>query len=289
MFRVLSHRLNQSTATPPEFPIHHFQTPNITAQRYTMPKLIIMHYTAGLTASSTVDWCLSLDSAVSYHLIIGRDGQVYQLADFNRRTWHAGISEWGEIRDINGCSIGIALANMGTLPQYPSQDEVPAIPRMPLCHKFTPNKIQHWEPYTEAQYRSLDHVLTALFTEYDIQAILGHDDVAPTRKIDPGPAFPPLPILEPKKNSHILYPSWNNTIPTYTPTVNPKPNTYPKLRLFACNDCNIYPCYFAIPHFMEIAKITWPLCFCAFEPTKANWQECDLDQQTQQTLLRIKL
>lgn len=100
--------------------------------------------------------------AVSAHLLIARSGQITQFVPFNARAWHAGVSHWRGRQGCNDFSIGIELE--GT-------DE---------------------RPYTKAQYRSLVRVTKALLARYprmSPEAIVGHQDIAPHRKTDPGSAF----------------------------------------------------------------------------------------------------
>lgn len=96
---------------------------------------------------------------VSSHFFIRRDGELVQFVPCALRAWHAGVSSWGGRERCNDYSVGIELE--GT-------DEV---------------------PYTDAQYASLNALLTALRSAYPIREVVGHSDIAPGRKTDPGPAF----------------------------------------------------------------------------------------------------
>lgn len=96
---------------------------------------------------------------VSAHVLIRRDGAVIQFVPFDQRAWHAGVSNWCGRARCNDFSIGIELE--GT-------DHI---------------------PYTDAQYTMLRGVLRALQAHYPIKDIVGHSDIAPGRKTDPGPAF----------------------------------------------------------------------------------------------------
>jgi AmpD protein len=99
---------------------------------------------------------------VSAHLLIQRTGDLVQFVDFSERAWHAGQSSFGKRSNCNDFSIGIELE--GT-------DD---------------------DPYTEAQYAALTAVTKALLAEYSAMhkdKIVGHCDIAPVRKTDPGPAF----------------------------------------------------------------------------------------------------
>lgn len=124
------------------------------------PVYIIMHYDAASNATSAIDWMTDSRSKVSAHLHISRDGTITQLAPFNIKCWHAGLSTWGGQKDLNNCSIGIELQNKGT------------------------------ESYTEKQINMAIAVCKIIVRTYQIRDILGHSDIAPGRKEDPGKLFP---------------------------------------------------------------------------------------------------
>lgn len=99
------------------------------------------------------------DLRVSAHLLVERTGAITQFVPFDRRAWHAGLSEFEGRPRCNDFSIGIELE--GT----------------------------DFEPFADAQYAALNAALAALLTAYPIRALRGHSDVAPGRKTDPGPFF----------------------------------------------------------------------------------------------------
>ncbi len=176
-------------------PVQFVKSPNVdtSLQKHLF---VVMHYTGGASFSSSVAWLTSKSSGVSAHLVIGRNGEVAQLVPFNLRAWHAGASQWKGYTGINNYSIGIELDNAGMMKRsgnrwvstfgrvYP-EDEVLTAP-----HKSMPNVIYGWHRYTDIQLKTAAEVVAALVREYGIQEIIGHDDVAPGRKWDPGPAFP---------------------------------------------------------------------------------------------------
>ncbi|SMN16082.1 N-acetylmuramoyl-L-alanine amidase AmpD [uncultured Candidatus Thioglobus sp.] len=96
---------------------------------------------------------------VSTHLLIKRDGSIIQFVDFDQRAWHAGNSIYNNTADCNNYSIGIELEG---------SDDI---------------------NYETKQYQSLNHVLSTLKSHYPITNVVGHSDIAPGRKTDPGPAF----------------------------------------------------------------------------------------------------
>lgn len=159
------------------------------------PRFLIMHYTAGSSAESSITHFTRSSAKASAHLVIGRDGSITQMVAFNQVAWHAGISRWQGISGLNNHSIGIELDNAGELKEtsrgweswfgriYP-EDEVTI-----AAHKHIGIEAG-WHNYTEAQLAAALDVSELLFDHYDLEDILGHDDIAPERKRDPGPAFP---------------------------------------------------------------------------------------------------
>lgn len=159
------------------------------------PKFIILHFTAGRSAETSVKWFKDTKAKASAHLVIGRDGKIYQLIDFDKKAWHAGVSEWAELSGFNDFSIGIELDNPGRLTKVGekylswykkefSKDNV-----VELTHKHEKNPT-FWYDYTESQIEACFEVCRLLMAKYEIKDILGHDDIAPFRKTDPGPIFP---------------------------------------------------------------------------------------------------
>ena len=76
-----------------------------------VPRLIVLHATAGKSDAGDLSWMQSPESKVSYHRLFGRQGGVYTLVDYAHRAWHAGVSSWKGVPDCNSYSIGLAFAN----------------------------------------------------------------------------------------------------------------------------------------------------------------------------------
>ena len=127
--------------------------------------ILLLHYTGMPTAAGALDRLCDPAAKVSAHYLIDEDGVVYTLVDEDRRAWHAGVSYWQGERDINGRSIGIELVNPG--------------------HEFG------YRPFPEPQMRALIRLCHDILARHAIPAarVLGHSDVAPTRKEDPGELF----------------------------------------------------------------------------------------------------
>jgi N-acetylmuramoyl-L-alanine amidase len=128
------------------------------------PVLIVVHFTDQHSVQESLDTLRSANSGgpVSAHYLIGSDGHIYQLVRDQQRAWQAGPGRWGTITDLNSASIGIELDNDGH------------------------------SPFAVAQIDSLLRLLDDLTTRLHIPRtqVIGHEDLAPGRKNDPGPLFP---------------------------------------------------------------------------------------------------
>jgi N-acetylmuramoyl-L-alanine amidase len=135
-------------------------------QRRGPPDMVVLHYTGMRTGAEALERLCDPESKVSAHYLIEEDGRVFQLAPEERRAWHAGVSFWKGERDINAVSIGIELVNPG--------------------HEFG------YADFPEMQIEAVIGLLDAIRGRWTIPnaRILGHSDVAPERKIDPGEKFP---------------------------------------------------------------------------------------------------
>lgn len=130
---------------------------------------VILHYTSADLQRSLH---LLTEGEVSSHYLIGaQPPTIYRLVDESRRAWHAGDSEWQGRTWLNGSSIGIELVNPG--------------------YTDSPGG-RLWHPYPEAQIQALLALLGDIVERNGIrpQNIIGHSDIAPLRKLDPGPLFP---------------------------------------------------------------------------------------------------
>jgi N-acetylmuramoyl-L-alanine amidase len=136
-------------------------SPNYDTRR---PVLIVLHYTEQQSVQQSLQTLRSSNSGgpVSAHYLIGSDGHIYQLVTDDRRAWQAGQGRWGTITDVNSASIGIELDNDGH------------------------------SAFAQPQIGALLRLLTDLTTRWRIPLtqIIGHEDLAPGRKTDPGPLFP---------------------------------------------------------------------------------------------------
>ena len=189
MMRILRHRLCQDNGDP--FPFR--RSPNQSGA--ITPEYLVIHYTAGSSAEGAISWLTNPQAQASAHLVISKDGETTQLVPFNRKAWHAGRSSWAGRSGLNSFSIGIELDNQGKLVRHESgwRNEwgTPVDPGdvIQATHKNGGPQCG-WHAFTPEQLEAARDVCVLLARRYDIKDVVGHDDIAPTRKVDPGPAFP---------------------------------------------------------------------------------------------------
>lgn len=133
-------------------------------------QFIVLHYTASDLPRSLQ--LLTGNQVSSHYLIAEEPATVYRLVDENRRAWHAGNSQWNGRTWLNSPSIGIEMVNKG--------------------YTTTPQGQKVWQPWSEAQIDALVLLLKDIMQRHGLTAasVVGHSDIAPQRKVDPGPAFP---------------------------------------------------------------------------------------------------
>ncbi|MEA5260410.1 N-acetylmuramoyl-L-alanine amidase [Arcicella aquatica] len=169
-------------------------TPN-KAGKYT-PSYLVMHYTAATKASGSIAWFLNPTAKASAHLVIDRDGTITQFAPFNIITWHAGVSQWNGLNGLNSYSIGIELVNGGKLAKQGGKwvcpvDKTTVSDDDVIIAKHKNETAENgWQEYSEKQLSVAIDVATLLVKTYQLKDVIGHEDIAPFRKTDPGPAFP---------------------------------------------------------------------------------------------------
>lgn len=153
---------------------------------------IIVHYTASSNAISAARYLAHPKKKVSAHMVIGRNATLYQLVPFNIQAWHAGISRYKNLINLNKYSIGLELDNAGKLSlvnnHYVSWFGKIYQPEDVYIHNPGPNQT-YWHKYTQVQLEALTEICKTLSDVYHIDTILGHSDIT-SRKTDPGPAFP---------------------------------------------------------------------------------------------------
>ncbi|PZN94253.1 MAG: N-acetylmuramoyl-L-alanine amidase [Alphaproteobacteria bacterium] len=127
--------------------------------------IIVLHYTGMPTAAAALDALTSPAAKVSSHWVVAEDGQAVQLVDETARAWHAGKSWWRGIADVNSASIGIEIVNPG--------------------HEFG------YCPFPDEQMAAVEQLVAAAIARWGVDPsnVVGHSDIAPARKQDPGELF----------------------------------------------------------------------------------------------------
>ena len=177
------------------------------------PLYVVIHYTEGFSADSSVSGWKTKGDGILAHVVIDRDGTIYQCRPFNRICFHAGghgMAIWQDPRTgktydgANSVSIGIEIANtgmnaalhknLGTGKPYPDGTTVAASHRNGSKGSSEARDGKEWEVYPKPQLRSVFGLVSLLMAKYDLHDITGHDCISSWRKADPGPAFPMLEL-----------------------------------------------------------------------------------------------
>ena len=128
--------------------------------------MIVLHYTGMKTGAEAIDRLADPDAKVSAHYVVSEDGQITHMVSEEKRAWHAGKAHWRGISDINSASVGIEIVNPG--------------------HEWG------YVPFPDPQVASVVRLVHQIKDRHAITRgnIVGHSDIAPTRKQDPGELFP---------------------------------------------------------------------------------------------------
>ena len=165
------------------------QSPNVSSGTI-KPTIIVLHYTAsgGEDGKGDASYLSRASSRASAHVVAGRNGSLDQIVPFNKRAWHAGKSSYNGRDDVNDFSIGIEIDNWGWLSD---SGESHSGTLVPANEQFAGTRNGHnkWEAYKPEQLEAVDEVIGAIVAKYNITDIVGHEDIAPGRKQDPGPAL----------------------------------------------------------------------------------------------------
>ena len=139
-------------------------SPNFDARDQAV-SMVVIHYTGMQDGESAIAWLRNPESRVSCHYLIAEDGQILRMVAEENRAWHAGRSFWRGVQAVNGCSVGIEIVNPG--------------------HEFG------YRPFTEQQMDALIPLLAGIVARHRVPPanVVGHSDVAPARKQDPGELF----------------------------------------------------------------------------------------------------
>ncbi len=176
--------------------IEYWETPKNTklfAAAY--PDALVFHYDSGESLETSAKYQQADKTMASVHVLIGRDGRMIQLLPFNTIAWHAGKSDYKGRSGYNNFSIGIEFVNAGALTKKDGKfrswmgKAYEASEVVELTHK-NESQPRYWLKYTDEQIKRAEQLCQLLTQKFSIKEILGHEDLAPGRKQDPGPAFP---------------------------------------------------------------------------------------------------
>ncbi|MDT8758157.1 N-acetylmuramoyl-L-alanine amidase [Sphingomonas psychrotolerans] len=163
-------------------------SPNFDARELPV-SMLVLHYTGMETAQAAIDRLRDPEAKVSAHYLVEEDGRILRLVDERHRAWHAGRSHWRGVTDVNSASIGIEIVNPG--------------------HEFG------YRPFPEAQMSALIPLVADIKERHGITRgnVVGHSDVAPARKQDPGELFnwhalARLRLALPRPTKNLVDPGW---------------------------------------------------------------------------------
>jgi N-acetylmuramoyl-L-alanine amidase len=153
--------------------------------------ILVLHYTGMQDAASAIARLSDPEAKVSAHYLVAEDGQVVQMVPEDKRAWHAGRSYWRGKSNLNSMSIGIEIVNPG--------------------HEFG------YRPFPDAQIDSVIQLAGDIIKRHKITRgnVVGHSDIAPTRKLDPGELFPwarfaKLRLALPRPTKKLMDPHWTD-------------------------------------------------------------------------------
>jgi N-acetylmuramoyl-L-alanine amidase len=153
--------------------------------------MLVLHYTGMPDAESAIRWLASPESKVSAHYVVTEDGQTIRMVHEEKRAWHAGRARWRGIGDVNSASVGIEIVNPG--------------------HEWG------YRDFPEAQIEALIPLVHDIMSRHGITRgnVVGHSDIAPARKQDPGELFPwarlaRLRLALPRPTRNLMDPHWSD-------------------------------------------------------------------------------
>ncbi|AHE52743.1 N-acetylmuramoyl-L-alanine amidase [Sphingomonas sanxanigenens] len=168
------------------------ETPSPNWDERSLPiSMLVLHYTGMQSGAEAIARLADPEAKVSAHYVIAEDGQIVRMVAEDKRAWHAGRSWWRGVTDINSASIGIEIVNPG--------------------HEFG------YRPFPEEQIDALVPLVGAIVGRHGITRgnIVGHSDIAPARKRDPGELFPwhrlaRLRLALPRPTKNLMDPNWTD-------------------------------------------------------------------------------
>jgi len=154
--------------------------------------MIVLHYTGMRNAEEAIERLRDPDFGVSSHYLVAEDGQVVRMVPEDKRAWHAGGSHWRGVTDVNSASVGIEIVNPG--------------------HEYG------YRPFPDEQIDAVIRLVADIKERYGITRgnVVGHSDIAPARKQDPGELFPwgklaRLRLALPRPTKNLMDPGWTDS------------------------------------------------------------------------------
>ncbi|MBX9796362.1 N-acetylmuramoyl-L-alanine amidase [Sphingomonas sp.] len=171
--------------------VHLAPSPNFDERKLPVT-MIVLHYTGMPDFEGALARLRDPEAKVSSHYLVAEDGNVLRLVDEDKRAWHAGKSHWRDWDDVNSASIGIEIVNPG--------------------HEFG------YRPFPDEQMASVVQLVSSIKERYGITRgnVVGHSDIAPARKRDPGELFPwhalaRLRLALPRPTRNLMDPHWTES------------------------------------------------------------------------------
>ena len=165
-------------------------SPNFSERKLPV-SMIVLHYTGMADAAAAIERLCDPVAEVSAHYLVDEDGTIHRLVAEDKRAWHAGKSRWRGIEDVNSASIGIEIVNPG--------------------HELG------YRPFAEEQIDALLPLVAQIKERHRITRgnVVGHSDIAPMRKQDPGELFPwsrlaRLRLALPRPTKNLMDPGWSD-------------------------------------------------------------------------------
>ncbi|RYY33924.1 MAG: N-acetylmuramoyl-L-alanine amidase, partial [Sphingomonadales bacterium] len=171
-----------------DLPIIDAPSPNFNDRRLPV-SMIVLHYTGMVSGEAALERLRDPAAEVSAHYLVEEDGRIFRLVDEDKRAWHAGRAHWRGITDVNSASVGIEIVNPGHEHGYRN--------------------------FTEAQMSAVIPLVAEIKERHGITRgnVVGHSDVAPARKEDPGELFnwhalARLRLALPRPTKNLVDPGW---------------------------------------------------------------------------------
>ena len=161
------------------------------------PDTLVIHYTGSTSKAGAIQALYASKSEVSAHFVVDVNGEITQLLPLDKIAWHAGESQMGNRSGINHYSIGIEIVNPGYLSKasdgknfYTAFNEKISPDKAIAAKHKNENDERYWHVYDPRQLSAVNYLCLELSKLLPIKYVVGHDEISPGRKVDPGPLYP---------------------------------------------------------------------------------------------------